>query len=191
MESDLKAQKLKKDLDNFRKKLREGEWRPENKAFIERFNQYIRKALVHLAYRRNMNLINNLVADTPDYNARNKVIEQLEKELLIKKVIPNNIGEAPRLKIDKSRWNKKKNKTGPFDEKTIEKMKSFPVNGFKFSLVESNESRIKVDKGEFTKEEFIDWVLDGLTLFRSDFELSEIKELQSTLERVSNRIKEE
>lgn len=164
-EIDLKAIKtFSKELNDI--------WWIENPTFRKNFNRYLSEALVRGRQTGDLTHTDNLIKAIPDKTVRDKVMRKALRDL------PLSLNAKTKaLVTDKTRW-------AWFALEDFSAFLGLTMNDF----IEEKDNSVSIDKVNLEPQEFVDFVLDAITLNRNHFSVQDLEKISETLGLVKDRL---
>ncbi len=164
-EIDLKAIKaFSKELNNI--------WWIENPTFRNKFNKYLAEALVRGRQTGDLTHTDKLIKAIPDKTVRDKVMRKALKDL------PLSLNAKTEAIVkDKTRW-------AWFSLEAFSAFLGVTMNDF----IEQKDNNVLINKVSLESQEFVDFVLDTITLNRNHFSVQDLEKISETLGLVKDRL---
>ena len=144
-------------------------WSPERVEFREYFNKKFRDALVHAKAHGDITLASCLINTIPQNDDKRLIILRCENHFQIS-------------------WDEKKQTfKGKLIDLSDAEISEFQV--IKKALpIPLREGDIVVDKGVYSKDEFLDFMLDTIVLNRNMLSVDDLEKIEETLEIIRKKL---
>lgn len=149
-----------------------GMWCIENPTFRQKYNNYVSAALAKGYETGDFGWITRIIDATPDEKIRSKLTRNLMK------VLPLSYRKKTQSIIkDNKRW----------EQYAAQDFSNFIAIGMN-EFIEKKDGKILIDKVKLEPSEFVDFMLDTITLNRNHFSINDLDKINETLSLIRNRL---